>query len=382
MRVYWGEKLESIARKRVVHFSSVHPRYDVRVFDKEAASVAKHFETYLIVSDGKGDAESRGVKILDVGTPVNRLYRMLITTWLVFLRAFMLKADLYHFHDPELIPFGLMLRFFGKKVIFDMHENTDMQIIEKHWIPNFIRKPLAYFYMKFEKISCMFFNGIIVPQFCMKSKYNLDDKTFVVCNFPHNDYTIEVSPLRSKYELIYSGTISDARGFQNMLHLIEELGNLDSRYCLNIAGNLTESQSKRIEASEAKNNIRLLGYLSKDEMYQAYSKATFGLVLFNNVGQYGMAYALKLFEYMQNGLVVVMPNFGDWLTFNDEYIAGISIDPLDFKTIANTIYTMSEDKIQSISESNICLVTDKFCWSTQEENLLKMYRSVLNESKT
>jgi hypothetical protein len=74
----------------VVHLTSVHPRYDVRIFVKECSSLAKKYQVSLIVADGKGDETVNDVQILDVGKFNGRLNRILkdheLTKWLQGLR--------------------------------------------------------------------------------------------------------------------------------------------------------------------------------------------------------------------------------------------------------------------------------------------------------
>ena len=65
--------------------------------------------------------EKNGVHIVGVGTiPDSRLRRMTQGAKRVYETALALDCDIYHFHDPELLPYGLMLKKKGKKVIFDI----------------------------------------------------------------------------------------------------------------------------------------------------------------------------------------------------------------------------------------------------------------------
>src|SRR5690606_5815148 len=62
---------------RVVHLTSVHSRYDTRIFLKECRSLGKvGYRVALIVADGKGDEIKEGIDILDVGKPRSRFSRM------------------------------------------------------------------------------------------------------------------------------------------------------------------------------------------------------------------------------------------------------------------------------------------------------------------
>ena len=103
---------------KIVHLTSAHPRYDIRIFLKECCSLATNgFSVSLIVADGKGDEQKNGIAIFDVGASKGRLDRMRNVTSRVFKKAVELDAEIYHLHDPELIPIGLKLKKLGKKVI-------------------------------------------------------------------------------------------------------------------------------------------------------------------------------------------------------------------------------------------------------------------------
>ena len=88
---------------KVCHLTSVHPRNDVRIFHKECKSLAAAgYDTTLIVADGIGDQLLDGVSIKDVGKPSTRISRIFSSTWKVLKAAKKTKADIFHFHDPEL----------------------------------------------------------------------------------------------------------------------------------------------------------------------------------------------------------------------------------------------------------------------------------------
>ena len=104
----------------ITHLTSVHPRYDTRIFLKECTSLAKKYQVNLVVADGKGDEVKNGVSLYDVGKESGRLNRILKTPKKILKKAIDLDSDIYHLHDPELVFIGLELKKIGKIVIFDL----------------------------------------------------------------------------------------------------------------------------------------------------------------------------------------------------------------------------------------------------------------------
>ena len=121
-------------KNKVVHMTSVHNPFDVRIFHKECKSLYKAGFNVSLVAQHDKDEVVDGIKILSVPKAKNRFCRMVKTTWQVFRRAVKEKASVYHFHDPELIPLGLLLKLLGKKVIYDIHEDYVTSIKIKEYL--------------------------------------------------------------------------------------------------------------------------------------------------------------------------------------------------------------------------------------------------------
>ena len=137
---------------KVFIFTAVHPWNDIRIFYKQTTSLGKKYSVEL-------HAPARFTKkiinnITVYGLPLWTNKKDRIKTYFILLkRIWMSNADIYHFHDPELILHGLCLKLLRrKKVIYDVHENLIQLIKERSWIPFIYKKPLTILYLILEKL--------------------------------------------------------------------------------------------------------------------------------------------------------------------------------------------------------------------------------------
>jgi len=212
---------------KVCILTSVHPPFDGRVFHKEAKTLVKAgYDVTLIAQHNKEEVVD-GVRIVPLPKPRNRFERMTRVVWKLFKLALREKADIYHFHDPELIPVGLVLRLFGKKVIYDVHEDVPQQIFTKDWIRSYIvRKIVSFFFKGFENLSCVFFNGIVAATPDIAKKFP-PQKTITLRNFPILELIDKAKPLnidKQKPVIIYAGGLTKIRGIKEIIQAMEFIG--------------------------------------------------------------------------------------------------------------------------------------------------------------
>ena len=113
--------------RRVVHVTSVHRPRDVRIFHKEARAAA---------------SAGAGAWVAAPREPVRRAARI-AAGWRLARAARARDADLYHVHDPELLPAALWLARSGRRVVYDVHEYLGQTTRTKRWLPGPLRLPLA-----------------------------------------------------------------------------------------------------------------------------------------------------------------------------------------------------------------------------------------------
>lgn len=363
---------------KICHLTSVHQRYDNRIFNKECTSLAANdWETHLVVADGKGDEIKNGVHIWDVGRPAGRWSRFFRASKNVYKKGLELDAEIYHFHDPELIPWALKLRRRSKKVIYDAHEIYRLQIRIRTWIPGIIRGPLAYFFGLYEDFAARKFNGIVVPQLGMIDNFkHLNANTVHIANsmvideefdLTNKDYSNGIS--------FHPGSLTRPRGVLNMVNAFADLEDNE----LILAGSFDENGlMEEVSSLPGWKHVNYVGKLPFEKVKEYHKKASIGLILFENVAQCYHAYTVKLFEYMYYGTPVLMPDFGEWLSFNEIYKCGINVDTGNATEVSETIrYLNANPSVKAeLGRNGQKAVKEALNWKVDEEKLLNFYDSI------
>jgi len=362
---------------KVCHLTSVHHRNDTRIFHKELPALAEAaYDVCIVVADGKGDEQRPGYFIYDVGSSANRLQRISLTTKKVFSKAMELDADIYHFHDPELIPVGLKLIKAGEKVIYDVHEDVPRDIMSKDWLPGIAIKPIASWFEKYENRSAPKFNYIITATpFIQKRFKSLNKQCVTINNYPILD---ELITERLKYTgemaVCYIGEITRIRAAEEMIKAME---NVNAKFLL--AGHY-ENDTYRNKLSQVPgwNKVKEFGFVNRSKAREILSQSSAGLVIFHPEPNHINAQPNKIFEYMSAGVPVIGSNFPLWKEIIEGNKCGICVDPLQPKAIEDGIkYILNNpDKAQEMGENGRKAVESRYNWEHEKTKLVNIYKQL------
>ncbi|AIY64565.1 glycosyltransferase family 4 protein [Pseudoalteromonas piratica] len=366
---------------KVAHLTTVHKRTDTRVFVKECSSLARFLKhVVLIVADGKGSEKVNNVEIKDIGKPSSLAYRFFVSGFKVFRAALKEKADIYHFHDPELMFVGWGLRLCGKKVIYDVHEDVPSQVLRKPWLPKVFAYPISYIVRLCENISSKILSGIVTVTPHIAGRFD-SRKTIEVRNYPclEEFYTpIDLAIEQGKpLNLVYVGGITKDRGIFQML---DALINVKGNVKLHLVGPcFPTSLLSEIEGHEAWPKVEYYGWQNRDQVVEILKNSHLGLVLLQPTGDYELAFPVKMFEYMASGLPILSSNFELYDEIVQHTQSGRTVEPTEPAKISDVINEMLNDHhvLREYGVFGRQSVETQFNWQSQISGLLEFYQKIL-----
>jgi len=368
----------------IAHLTSVHRRDDTRIFHKECRSLASAgYRVTLIVADGNGDANVGDISIRDVDKSATRLGRMANTTRRIYEAAQQLDADVFHFHDPELLPVGLSLKRLGQKVIFDAHEDVAKQIMSKPYIPQYLRTATSVLYGAFEARASTHLDAIIcaTPSIAETfAKYGAEPT--VVANYPIlGELAVrDTQSSEKKNTICYVGGMTAIRGVQEIIKAARRTKN---EIRLEFAGFFSPAKFEaQIRALPEAKSADFLGWLDRKQVASLMAGSVAGVVTFLPVPNHVDAQPNKMFEYMSAGLPLIASDFPLWREIISEADCGICVDPTDVQAIADAMDELASNRERAVDMglNGQVAVKQKYNWATQAEKLLALYERLVRSN--
>lgn len=368
-------------RKKVCHITSAHSRYDVRIFIKQCKSLANNgYDVTLIVNDDKDDEKIDGVNIISTNCKIeNRWDRFIGARKKLMNKATEADCDIYQLHDPDLLPMGNKLKRMGKAVIFDSHEDVSRQIKDKEWIPIIVRNAISKTYEIYEKFSVEKYDAVIsVTPHIVERFRKIIANAVMVTNYPIVDENEEI--VRNPTNAIcFAGGIGKQWSHHEILKSIEYID--DIKYIL--AGGVNKEYLEILRSLPAWEKVEYRGKVSHKEVRDIYSESKIGMALNYSTQAEGQGTLgnTKLFEFMEAKLPVICSNYSLWEEIIEKYKCGICVDPKNVEEIKEAIVYIinNPDEARIMGENGRKAIIEKYNWSTQEKELLRIYSNITNK---
>lgn len=362
--------------RKVCHLTNVHNSKDTRIFYKECTSLAAAgYETYL-VAQGECRKEN-GVRVIGIGNvPAGRLQRMTSFAKAVYEKALGLDCDIYHLHDPELLPYGLKLKKHGKKVIFDSHENTLEQMLEKEWIPYIARPLVSFIYKQYAVWALRQYDYLIaVTPHIVNQLKSINPNTIMITNYPK---LIEYWPNSNKkntMKLCFTGGVDRQWSHDLIVDSLKYVESVEYELC----GPISKGFYNQLKNNAGWEKVNFHGTVSLADSLRIQQNSDVGMALLrpsrNTDNMKGTLGNTKLFEYMMARIPIICTSFDLWNVIVDRWNCGICVPPDDEKKLLEAInfFKNHPNEAQQMGENGRKAVEQEFNWRTQEKKLLELY---------
>jgi len=370
---------------KVCILTTAHSPFDERIFHKEAKSLAEAGYEVVIVAPHEKSEVKEGIRIQAV-TPLSSRTDRIWRLKSLYKRALQEKADIYHFHDPDLIPVALWLsRKHHKPVVYDVHEYYGDSLLTRYWLPKPLRKLVARTVDLVEKWASRSFAGIITVNGHMAELFRQENpEGEILHNYPLQRQFEFPRPENVKPPVIlYLGGINRERGLEVILRAMIQVRRKYPEAVCELVGPV-ETSDLGPEFSDLtpwleQGNIHLRGKVPYEQVPNILALSSIALVPLLPTLNYQKAIPVKLLEYMAAGLPVIGSRFGYIEEIISKNLCGLLTEPGDPDSLARAICTLLESPKNALSygQNGWDAFQREYTWEQEQSKLLRLYERIL-----
>lgn len=371
---------------KVVMLAPVHRYDDIRVFRKEAVTLAQAGHRVILYArtpDDEPRLES-GVEVRPVRYR-GRLQRFAKLPGLgrAALRE---RAEIYHVHNPDTLPVAFWLRLRGRRVIYDSHEDFRTELLLRQWLPGLIRRPAAAAISRAEGLAGRLLAAVIVTQEQILRRI---PQAILIGNPPLVSPAAIASTLADRDErspgetvtLGYVGGISEDRGLSRMLELTAAMNELRPTRLKLIGYPVNDDALQQAMQRPEWQFVDYLGELAQPDAFRQLATVDAGLILFADVASHRHIDPNKIYEYMAHGVPFVASDFPEWQSRLQSANAGIFVSERQSPAAAAAaVLAMLADPEQAreLGRNGAEFVQQHYSWqSSAAPVLLGLYQRLL-----
>lgn len=370
-----------MGRPRIVHLTTVHAPFDPRIFWKEAVSLrGAGYDVYLVAQHTHAETVE-GVQIVPL-RPIEGRYRRIVLQREAFSKARKLQAEVYHFHDPELIPVAYALkRTTGARIVYDVHEDyRGHGPVEGRLLSSLERWCFAWV------------DHVVLAEQSYEARVPAGVPHTVVLNFFRPFRQQAPGKKRrdpSSYSLLNAGVLGRDRGLDTLLDVAAKAQAQSLPWRLTLAGicNLARDRQaieQRIQREDLGQIVQRIGwdtYVPWHAMEPHYVASDVGLALFAARPNYVASVPTKFYEYLYYGLPILCSDFSLWRRFVERHGCGAVVSPGDAAQAYAVLKQWYEQPaLYEKLSAAAAQAASRYLWKSMEGRLLGLYEELLNRS--
>jgi len=369
---------------RVVHITTVHDPRDPRIFHKQLKTLRAAGYDARLLAPRDGSASVDGIPIVALPEVEGR-YRRLVLQRAAYQQARKLNAALYHFHDPELIPVGYLLkRTTGAAVLYDMHEDY-------RW-----HGPVEGRLLRaLERWCFTWVDHVIVANAHQVEIPPAAVPTTLIPNYfkPIGGAAASVQSVRPPSEdgplrAIYTGVMSNngGRGLAQLIALARAMHQAAFAGQLDLVGVCyVDAHRQRADAAirqhELEGVVRRVGwtrYVPWEQMVPYLQRAHVGLMLGTAHPNLIRKIPTKFYEYLHFGLPILCSDFPRWRAFIEQHDCGAVVPSGDVEAALAVLQRWQRDPAAYQARAAAAqAAAPQYQWAPIGERLVQLYDTLI-----
>ena len=372
----------------VVHITTVHRPFDPRIFHRECVSLAAAGYRTTLIAHADHDEERDGVRIVSLGPRAE--YRRLALgararrAKAALQAALDERADLYHIHDPELIPTAIALkRRTTARVVYDCHEDNVGYALQKPYIPRPLRRPVSMAVAHYEKRAADRLDAVVTADSGVGERFEqLGARTVTVYNFPRLELFDVSEPIEKTIDLVYHGSVP-AYHLAECFAIDDAVRRRGRTVQWLFFGSLSDIERARAEAAARGAADRFLfeGPVPHTRVAHKVATARLGIIPLPDLPKFRHNIPTKLFEFMALRMPVVLSDLPPSRRFVGDGACATMVRPSDAEAYADAILRLLDEpgRRDAMGEEGRRRVEQRYNWDLESRKLVALYESLLEE---
>jgi len=325
-----------MARFKVLLISILKPIDDSRMYEKIGMTLAKidKAEIHIAGFHSNNIPKNENINFYPLFNFSRLSPKRLQSSWKTWKLLIKVKPQLIIPNTHELLLVITLYRIiFGGRIVYDVQENYFKNLWYGNQFPFLIKHILAVYVRVKEWLLAPFIQSFLLAERCYNQEMKFMRKKGIIIENkfkePENFHIADIKT-RAPLKLLYTGTIANLYGIQEVIKLAEDLLSLSTGN-LTIIGYCPESQllnqiRNRIHKDH---RIVLIGGsnpVPHTDILQKIHESNLGLIGYKNNPAISGKIPTRLYEYLACQLPFILPNNPSWVQLADKYNAGIAID--------------------------------------------------------
>jgi glycosyltransferase involved in cell wall biosynthesis len=372
------------SRLDVLHVTTVHKAHDTRIFSREARTASKSGLRVGILGPASASETIDGVSIIPLRTSSNRHLSAILSPLRALTIILTLRPTIVHFHDPEIIPTAVFLKFLGYKLVWDIHEfYSEVQTAQMppSAIKSIKRRLISLF---IERLPCRFFDRSVFATESLRNAICASNKTISCVNLlPVEEFPTSSPPERKEWDMIFMGSMSPFRAepFLEVVKIMTQRRPDFRAALLGVPQSTCDWMRKNTPSPATLQALTFLPRVPPNQVANVLSRARIGFNYHPMQRRFLVALPMKVYEYMICGLATVCSKFPELVEqFPNGEICFVDGDDPNHYADSITQLLQDDDLRLSVGRRGMESIKSRINWEGREAGkLLSMYNDLLNK---